>query len=197
MRLASARFLLILSSLSGALSCRSLERFDTSRKGAYCGDLVSGPSFHDGFVPDEAPALLRLGMTLDTSQLSTYSEDKATRPGFLTSNDRASGLCSGGDQALFENAPLRAIPQVDHDAISALSFGEGHELDFFAWVDSTCQGTMLAVVSLLRKGDVELRLFKPAPLSRQQSDSGERPPAEQRPGFAMFYLHKNEDGCGF
>lgn len=177
--------------LAASSSCRNLDRFDTEGKGAYCGDLVSGPSFHDGFVPDEAPALLRLGMTLDTSQLSTYSDNKATRPGFLTSNDRATGLCSEQGQALFENAPLRSIPQADHDAISSMSFGEGHDMDFFAWVDSTCQGTMLAVVSLLRKGDVELRLFKPAPIPSADAD------AAQRPGFALFYLHKNEEGCGF
>jgi hypothetical protein len=173
------------------LSCRNLDRFDTGDHGAYCGDLVSGPSFHDGFVPDDAPALLRVQMTLDTSLLSTYSENKATRPAFLTSNDRSSGLCSGQDQALFENAPLRSIPQVDHDSIAGMTFGEGHDLDFFAWVDSTCQGTMLAVVSLLRKGDVELRLFKPAPIPGEDAD------AAHRPGFALFYMHKNDEGCGF
>lgn len=176
-----------------SLGCRNLDRFDTQGKGAYCGDLVSGPSFHDGIVADDTPELLRLRLTLDTSQLSTYSDNKATRPGFLTSNDRdsESGLCAPRGQALFENAPLRSIPQADHDAISALSFGEGHDLDFFAWVDSTCQGTMLGVVSLLRKGDVELRLFKPAPIPDANAD------AAHRPGFAMFYLYKNEEGCGF
>lgn len=182
----------LLGMLSCTLSCRNLDRFDTSEGGAYCGDLVSGPSFHDGMVPDEAPALLRMQLTLDTSQLSLYSENKATRPGSLTSNDRATGLCAARGQALFENSPLRAIPQVDHDAIATMTFGEGHEQDFFAWTDSTCQGTMLAIVSLLRKGDVELRLFKPAPLP-----AAEKPPADARPGFALFYLHKNEEGCGF
>lgn len=191
MRSAFARFSLALVALSSALGCRNLDRFDTHGKGAYCGDLVSGPSFHDGFVEDGVPAILRLRMTLDTSQLSTYSENKATRPGFLTSNDGATGLCSGHDQALFENAPLRSIPQVDHDSIASMSFGEGHEQDFFTWVDSTCQGTMLGVVSLLRKGDVELRLFKPAPIPAEEAS------AAQRPGFALFYLYKNEEGCGF
>ena len=81
--------------------------------------------------------------------------------------------------------------------LSALTFGEGHEHDFFAWVDSTCQGTMLAVVSLMKNNYVELRLFKPAPLSPSTT------PAES-PGFAVFHLnpkplHKpeKEGGCGF
>ncbi len=191
MRLVSVRSPIVLAALLATLSCRNLDRFDTERKGAYCGDLVAGPSFQDGFIIDDSPALLRLQMTLDTNQLSAYSENKATRPAFLTSNDRKTGLCSDQNRALFENAPLRSIPQVDHDAIGSMTFGEGHDLDFFGWVDSTCQGTMLAVVSLLRKGDVELRLFKPAPIPSEDAD------AAHRPGFALFYLHKSEEGCGF
>jgi hypothetical protein len=66
--------------------------------------------------------------------------------------------------------------------LSTLSFGEGHVHDFFAWVDSTCQGTMVAVVSLMKDNQVELRLFKPMRLP--PPDAG---PAET-PGFAMFSL---------
>src|SRR5215212_2972122 len=146
------------------LSCKNLDRFDTKGNAAYCGQLVSAPAFHDGFVPDGQPGvLLAMKLTLDTSRLSSFSEDKMTQLGALTSNDADTGLCSASDQALFESSPVRSIPQLDHDTLSTLSFGEGHDEDFFAWTDSTCQGTMLAVVSLLRKGDVELRLFKPAP----------------------------------
>lgn len=179
------------------LSCRDLERFDTKGNEAYCGQLVSAPDFHDGFVPKKelgAPQLLlTMKLTLDTSQLSTFSSDKVTQVGALTSNDAELGLCSPGGQALFESAPVRGIPQVDHDTLSTLSFGEGHDQDFFAWADSTCQGTMLALVSLLRKGDVELRLFKPAALS----PPGANPGPHERPGFALFYLKRNDKGCGF
>jgi hypothetical protein len=174
------------------LSCHSLDRFDTKGKTAFCGQLVKAPAFHDGFVPDGQPELLlSMKLTLDTSQLSSFTEAKSTILGRLSSNDADLGLCSPSGQPLFESSPLRGIPQVDHDAISALTFGEGHDEDFFAWVDSTCQGTTLAVVSLLRKGDVELRLFKPAPLPLPSAGP------EQRPGFALFYLTRNEKGCGF
>jgi len=177
------------------LSCRSLDRFDTKNDAAYCGQLVSAPAFNDGFVPelqDGEPKLqLTMKLTLDTSQLSTFSADKATQVGALTSNDAELGLCAPGGQALFESSPVRGIPQVDHDTISTLTFGEGHDEDFFAWVDSTCQGTMLALVSLLRKGDVELRLFKPAPLPPPMASP------DQRPGFGLFYLKRDEKGCGF
>jgi hypothetical protein len=174
--------------LLSTLSCRDLERFDTHDKAAYCGELVSGPSFQDGFVAKEP--VLRMSLTLDTSKLSSLS-GKATSPGRLTSNDAEAGLCAAQGQALFEGANLRGIPQVDHDAIGAMTFGDGHDEDFFAWVDSTCQGTMLAVVSLLRSGDVELRLFKPMPPPREDA-----PPTE-KPGFALFYMQRNDQGCDF
>jgi hypothetical protein len=184
--------LLSLATLLTTLACRDLERFDTKNDQAYCGDLVSGMSFDDGFWPDNEPKLLRMQLTeLNTNLLSTFSNDTASIPAWLTSNDAAHGLCAEQGQALFEHAPLRSIPQIDHDSIATLSFGEGHDQDFFAWVDSTCQGTMLALVSLLRNNDIELRLFKPAPLPRP------RAPAGERPGFALFYLRRNNHGCGF
>jgi hypothetical protein len=182
----------LVSLLLTTLSCRSLERFDTKGNEAFCGQLVSAPDFHDGFVPDGHPeVLLTMKLTLDTSQLSSFSADKPTQVGALTSNDVDAGLCSPSGQALFESSPVRGIPQLDHDTLSTLTFGEGHDEDFFAWTDSTCQGTMLALVSLLRKGDVELRLFKPAPLP--QPDAG----PDKRPGFALFYLKRDHEGCGF
>lgn len=174
------------------LSCRNIDRFDTNGTAAYCGELVSPPAFQDGFVPDASPeVILALKLTLNTSQLSSYSEGKVTQLGALTSNDADDGLCSGGGQALFESSPVRGIPQVDHDTLSALTFGEGHDEDFFTYVDSTCQGTMVALVSLLRKDDVELRLFKPAALPPPGA------PADKRPGYGLFYLKRREKGCGF
>jgi hypothetical protein len=185
------RSLFTLCLLLSPVACRSLNRFDTHGDAAYCGDLVFAPDFEDGFVAaDQAPDI-RLKLKLDVSQLSSFSENRAPITGSLTSNDSAHGLCSDSGDALFQSAPLRAIPQVYHDALSTLSFGEGHDDDFFAWADSTCQGTMLTLVSLLRNGDVEVRLFKPAPLPA--GDAG----PNQRPGFAVFSLQRDEGGCDF
>jgi len=169
-------------------SCHKLDGFDTRPGEAYCGAIVGKP-FQAGFLPENQPPELAVALTLDTSKLTS-------EPGILSSN--TAGLC--GDQPLFQDAPLRAIPEVDRDAISTLSFGDGHEHDFFAWVDSTCQGTMLAVVSLMKNNQVELRLFKPARLPPSGA-----PPAEQ-PGFAVFHLQvaprarpgiTQKDSCGF
>lgn len=163
--------------------CRSLDRFDTQGNAAYCGS-IGAPTFHAGFIPTGAPPSLGLRLELTTSAL-------ATRPGTLTSNDSQNGFCSGEGHALFEDASLRAIPEMFHDTLSQLEFGEGHEQDFFAWVDSNCQGTVLAVVSLLTNGSVEVRLMKPA------ADPLPNAGPEDTPGYALFYLQRSDQGCGF
>jgi hypothetical protein len=188
-----ARMTVALAALA-SLSCRSMDRFDTREGQAFCGSLVAAPSFHDGFVADGSPAAeLKMKLTtIDTSQINASSDNRMAVIAYLSSNGGESGLCAPSRQALFEHSPVRSIPQLDHDTLSTLTFGEGHDEDFFAWTDSTCQGTMLALVSLLRKGDIELRLFKPAPPPDASA------PADKRPGFALFYLSRNtETGCGF
>ena len=86
---------------------------------------------------------------------------------------------------------MRSIPQINHDSLATLSFGEGHDEDFFAWVDSSCQGTLVSLVSLLRNGNVEVRLFKPAPFADGTVDQ------DRTPGYALFYLTRNDKGCDF
>jgi len=174
-----------------ALSCTSIDGFTSKPGEAYCG-TIGLPVFQEGFVEEGSPSTLELAVTLDVNKLPTY-------PGVVNSND-PQGLCGTPDapQVLFQNAPLRAIPELQHDVLSALSFGEGHDHDFFAWVDSTCQGTMLAVVSLMKNNYIELRLFKPARFPGPNATAGERP------GFALFHLDpkplnssEKEGGCGF
>lgn len=182
------------------LGCRNSSSFDSKPGEAYCGPIIGSPVFQDGFVKTGSPPNLQLALTLDTGMLSADPESKRLAiPGTLRSND-PEGMCGTKEnpRVLFDAAPMRAIPEVEHDVLSALSFGEGHEQDFFAWVDSTCQGTMLAIVSMMKNNQVELRLFKPAPLAA--SDAA---PAD-KPGFAVFHLDPKplhqalaENGCGF
>ncbi len=173
-----------LAALAGTASCRNLDGFDTQPGEAYCGSLISQPAFQDGFLPAGSRPTLELALTLDTSKLTS-------EPGILRSNDGSTGLCAKSTGSLFQDAPLRAIPEVDHDVLSSLSFGEGHEHDFFAWVDSSCQGTLLAVVSLMKNDQVEMRLFKPARLPPPQATP------DQKPGFAVFHFDVQKHGCGF
>jgi hypothetical protein len=167
-----------------ALGCRDLSRFDTEGDEAYCGSLVSSPTFQEGFLPEGEPPRLRLKLQLDTDALSSL-------PGVLTSNDADRGLCSADGRPLIDQAPLRAIEELSHDPLSLLEFGDGREHNFLGWVDSTCQGTMLAVVSLMSDEKVEVRLLKPAALPAPEA------PPERKPGFALFPLTRQKQGCGF
>jgi hypothetical protein len=187
---------LLLLALGGLISCRNLDRFNTEGTAAYCGAIVGTPGnpgappnsetppFNIGFIPSGAPPNLELGLKIDTSALTT-------RPGSLSSNDAVDGFCKPAP--LFDNAPLRAIPELFHDALSQADLGEGHQHTFFAWVDSTCEMSMLAVVSLLTNGAVEVRLLRPGPDLPPVPDVDE----SKGPGFALFYLQRSETGCGF
>jgi hypothetical protein len=166
------------------LGCRDLSRFDTEGTQAYCGSMVSSPLFQEGFLPAGVPPRLGMSLTLDADSLSS-------RPGELSTDDADRGLCSEDGRPLIDRAPLRAIEELSHDALSSLEFGDGREYNFFAWVDSTCQGTLLAVVSLMNDGKVEVRLLKPAALPPPDA------PPDRKPGFALFTLERENDGCGY
>jgi hypothetical protein len=172
--------------------CSSLDRFDTKGSSAYCGGLVARPPFADGLLPSGHPPSLILRLNLDVGALTSRGAEPVV-VGKLSTDDAASGLCSNAENpgALFTEAPLRTIPTLDHDLLSMLEFPTGRDYNFFGWVDSSCQGTMLAVTSLMRNDDVELRVLKPAP----QPGAGAGP--EETPGFGMFYLHRDDAGCPF
>lgn len=162
--------------------CRDIDRFDTEEGAAYCGSMVAAPFVHDGFVSDETGRPnLRLHLELDTDSLTEF-------PGLVTTDD-ASGLCS--PRPILENSPLRAIAEVQNDPLSLLEFGDGREYNFLAWVDSTCQGTLLAVISLMKNDDVEVRLLKPKAAPATAAT------AADRPGFIVFQLKRRDEGCGF
>lgn len=188
--IAFRRSCLVLLLLPALGSCSSLDRFDTNGAAAYCGSLVRAPPFEEALVPNTGPRLLSARLTLDVDALRSGGETIKT-VGHLTTDDRDRGLCSPEARPLVEDAPLRTIPELDHDPLSLLEFGEGRDYNFFAWVDSTCQGTLLAVVSLMRNEGVELRLLKPALLPAPDA------PPERRPGFGLFHLRREEAGCDF
>ena len=177
-----ARSIALLSAILLVGACRDLDRFETGSDEAYCGSMVPASFAHEGFLPDDETETLTLALQLDTDALTTT-------PGTISSNDAEFGLCAPAP--LFDRAVVRAIEEAFHDPLSTLEFGEGREENLLVWVDSTCQGTMVGVVSLMKNDDVELRLLKPAPLP--PPDAG---PAE-RPGFSLFRFRRRSGGCGF
>ncbi len=176
--------ILIGATLLSILGCKSNDRFDTGPGGAYCGNLIGENFASDGLMPEGSTTLLKLSLTLDTHNLTKV-------PGILTSSDDQGGLCPG--QRLFDRASVRTIQPALHDVIASVQLTPDHDQDIFAWVDSSCQGTFVSIVSLMEDGTVELRLFNPKP--EPQLDAGA--PANSRPGYGVFSLRKSESGCGY
>lgn len=146
--------LLLLAALVGT-GCRDLEKFDTGKGEIYCGTMVAPSEASEGFDFGRSPAApLYLSMTLRMDSLESI-------PGKVRSNDADFGPCK--PRAMFENAPLRILRKALGDKLSNLNMSDDHEQDLVAYIDSTCSGSMVAIVSLIQNGQVELRLLRPAP----------------------------------
>jgi hypothetical protein len=153
-----------------ALGCRDLDRFDTGESGAYCGSIIDSDFTRAGFA-----AGLGLRLTLDMDALDVA-------PGTLSTNDAAPpGPCSPLPE--FDRAPLRVTPELFADPLSQLEFGPTRHHNFMSWVDSSCQPSALAVVSLMHTGQVEVRLLR-----RGTGLTGEASPDQ----FGVFLLERTD-----
>ena len=153
-----------------------MDRMPPKGSTAYCGQVVDSkfvltPSSQGGF-----DRTLRMRLRLDTDHLSDH-------PGNVTTYDADGGPCKGAPT--FDDAELVVTSEVQNDPLSTLAFDEGQVLNIVAWIDSTCRGKMLGVVSLYKSNRVEVRLLKP----------GTSPGS--RDAFALFRLERSENGCGF
>ena len=179
----------LLALLLGAslVSCQSLSRFDTENGAAYCGPIVSAQFVRTVLGPDVTPPEARVGFQREFRlKLEIDANHLTTAPGTLTTDDAADGPCQ--PRATFDKSPLRVTPEVVHDALSNMTFEDGQVQNIVAWVDSTCRGPMLAVVSLLKNDNVDVRLLKPA------LGTGTEPKTDS---FALFSLDRCDNGCGF
>jgi hypothetical protein len=155
--------------LAGA-ACSDLDRFDNGDGSAYCGQIIDGTFVREGFDRQ-----LGLELRLDISRLQSV-------PGELTTFDEDSGECQ--PEPLFSRASLR-VPQASlADALSTLQLDDNREHNIVAWVQSNCRGAMLAVVSLMKSDDVEVRLLAP-PVGNEPEGS-----------FGVFHLTRH-NGCSF
>jgi hypothetical protein len=160
-------------SLGAFSGCKNIDEFDTGTHDAYCGQVVGAP-----FVREDFDRQLQLQIQLHLATLNTL-------PGEITTDDSDIGRCA--PLPLFDAAKLRAPNKLESDALSTLSFGDTSLLNFMSWVDSTCNGTYLAVVSLLQDKSVEVRLLR-----------GELDPEGHEVGaFGIFKLKRSVGGCNF
>jgi hypothetical protein len=155
------RSVVIALSVFVLVACRDVTKF-SSKDGSYEGPVVTG-SFVRAGVPDNA----RFCMTLDTDHLQDA-------PGFVWSSD-----------GRFANTPLRPIPQIWHDPLSQMSFGDGR-VQNLVYVATPANETedVFVVVSLMSSGDIEVRLLRGAPTA-DDAGANKRPPV-----FAVFNLER-------
>jgi hypothetical protein len=169
-----ARIALPIASVSLAVSlagCRDLSRFSTG-SGHYEGTIIQG-SFVRAGLPDDA----RLCLTLDADHLQDT-------PGEVTTSD-----------GLLQATALRPIPQIWHDPLSTLSFGEGRARNLIYVVTpsskpgaATAEPDAFVFLSLMQSGGVEARLIRGAPAA----GSGGAPSL-----FGVFTLTREDGPCSF
>ncbi len=164
----------LLLPLLGLAACRDISRF-SSKGERFEGSVVKG-----SFVRSGIPEDVRMCLTLDTDHLQDA-------PGAISSSD-----------GRFRETPLRPIPQLWHDPLSSLSFGEGR-IQNLVYAATPLPGDageaeadVLLVVSLMQSDHVEVRLLRGAP----QVDAGGSAPGA-RALFGVFTLLRQPGPCAF
>ncbi len=168
-RLASLA-LLVLGAIPG-LACKDISRFSTQPGESYCGSIVPAGFVRQGFGPG-----VRMRLTLDTDHLNDA-------PGAVVTDD-----------GMFEYANLRPIPQLAHDTLSTLTFGEGRERNLLFGITATEGAQALAVISLLENGTVEVRVVRGASLLPNESPM---PASQGEQLYGIFPLQRQQGTCGF
>jgi len=161
--------------LAGVAGCRDLSSFTTGT-GSFEGPVVAAD-----FVLAGVSGSTRLCLTLD-------AEHFQDAPGALSTND-----------GRFHAVPMRTIPQIWHDPLSTLAFGEGRTKNFIYVVTASMPfsdgngNDVFAVVSLMQSGDVEVRLLRGAPGA--VTDGGPSPGGGNV--FAVFDLSRQPAPCSY
>jgi hypothetical protein len=162
--------------VAGAVACRDISRF-ASKGDRFEGNVVKASFVRSGVADD-----VRMCLTLDTDHLQDA-------PGKITTSD-----------GRFRDTALRPIPQIWHDPLSTLSFGDGRvqNLVYAAAPSPGDAGAaeaqdVIVVVSLMQSDHVEVRLLRGAP----QTDAGPPPPGVGGALFAVFHLDRQPGPCAF
>jgi hypothetical protein len=136
----------VLATMAFVVACRDLTGFNTNGA-SYQGAVVDAPFVLAGIDGGST----NLCLTLDTNHLQDT-------PGNLSTSD-----------GRFHAVPMRSIPQIWQDPLSTLQFGEGRVKNMIYMVRASTPfsdddgNDVLAVVSLMQSGDIEVRLVRGAP----------------------------------
>jgi hypothetical protein len=172
MRLAAPGIAIAIATVVGLAAlpgCRDLSGFSTTD-----GDRYDNPVVNAGFVLAGIQPGTTLCLTIDTDHLQDA-------PGAISTDD-----------GMFHKVPLRPIPQLWHDPLSTLSFGEGRLKNLIYVATSTAGDDVFVVVSLMQDGDIEVRLLRGAP--SLTDDSGVTSGGNL---FAVFDLSRKTGPCSY
>jgi len=167
---------LLLTAIAAIAGCRDVTRF-SSKGDRFEGSVVKGSFVRSGITEDA-----RMCLTLDTDRLQDA-------PGTVTTSD-----------GRFKATALRPIPQIWHDPLSTLSFGDGRVQNLVyaaapAILDAGVAEAqdMMVIVSLMTSDHIEVRLVRGAP----QTDAGAAPPGVASTVFGVFNLDRAPGQCAF
>lgn len=165
--------------LTTSMGCKNVSRFSSRDGDHFEGTVVQGSFVRAGVADDAKMCLL-----LDAGHLQDA-------PGtFSTSDGR------------FKDAQLRPIPQIWHDPLSTMAFGEGRSQNLVYVASPTASPAtaaptdaqdVMVFLSLMDEGGLEVRLVRGAPVA----DSGTPLPAAASPMFGVFTLDRHDGACSF
>lgn len=160
--------------LATAMGCKSVTRFSSNEGDHFEGDVVKGSFVRAGVAEDA-----RMCVILDANHLQDS-------PGTLSTSD-----------GRFKGSPLRPIPQIWHDPLSTMSFGNGRvqNLVYVATPTAPAGDTqdVMVFMSLMDEGGIEVRLVRGAP----QVDGGPIAQGQASPMFGIFTLDRRDGACAF
>jgi hypothetical protein len=158
------------------VACRDVSSFTTA------GDRFEGAVVQGDFVRAGVAAGTQLCLTLDADHLQDA-------PGAFSTDD-----------GRFRTVAMRPIPQLWHDPLSTLSFGDGRLKNLiYVAAASTPFGDgagpdVIVVVSLMQSGDVEVRLLRGAPgIAPDASPAA----SSAESVFAVFDLVRKKGPCSY
>ncbi|MDW8250885.1 MAG: hypothetical protein RMJ98_16445 [Myxococcales bacterium] len=147
-------------------SCKDISSYSTAPDESYCGSVVQGPFVRAGLSPS-----VQMRLTFDAEAL-----------------DRSPGKVSTSD-GLLKEAPLQVVPQIFHDPLSTLEFGEGRRRNLiYSALPANGGSAVVVILSLMESGDAEVRLLRAAPA--EQGGGGDEAI------FGVFPLKKRRGTCG-
>jgi hypothetical protein len=158
------------------VGCADNARWSSEPGESWCGAVTAAT-----FVRAGMPETTTLRLELDAERLQSAPGRVWTTP--FSSGERLSA------------SELRVIPQMLHDPLSTLNFGEGRVKNAMAVVDlpsvdpARPSTQVLVVISLLQTGEVEARVIRGA-------SPGTALGAEVSQLFGVFKLERKRGDCG-